>query len=1675
MESLLNNALSKIRIYAQNMFDPVLHYYQRRLELSENILAYQNAEIEFQNHFQSYYFGVTQDYSQVVKETESTITETRTKIYHRSLPELIEISQEQLKLIEPFDGSEKDILNIAAIVELLEMNNRVNPDALKAPIQSLFEIQVALKLGKTSNNASYERFSCLFEDDWTYKKLLDINCDSFSDELDLRLAGFLFGILSSHFSQNEKLIAEYLPRFAKLLNSGLCPDINIGSDDIQQIFSSNHGSIKQIAILCGNLMGNLIDKSINPLDVCNRLSDILIASKYDGFISARTLLCFSSSRSSHHVCDGNIFGHICPEEINKLISAISPLSDRISELLINYPENDVLQNIQMQIQKLLQKNVQNETFLSMAFLLENILTKAQIWENHSKNSEKLQIQLSSVQKLLFSWRLNELNAWKHFMKIIKDKHRIEAYSKWSYLTSGLYSSSDPLGLLTFLDSFILCGPIGEFEYRLELLNQATRYPAISLALRTVAKNCARYFGLYKEVIISQLEAKSKPIIEELNGFLASLKWNDKNIVTVLESAQKVHHFVIKIYKALFELHQISTSSILANLELPKIGSGSRPVATRMPSLDMFSGIIFDKMDCLSKNTSKNNIKMKQNALVELFGLLKLMGLKLYQNHLDSDSSMKAILLSLPDLSFIKKDHFYELKCINLWNLFDQALHNPHEDNTVRQVGIFKTTLLQLLNRMCFYLNQISILDSNVAFLADHLLLYQSRLKMLKPVLIHSDKALEIVSISEKVLAKAEEFKLFGQICEQVPNHIEELIKIFISILNEFKVLGDVIIEKDTLEGIMGMIKQYRSVPEFNDLLFALVSVMENLNFNPVSQERDHNLSSYCQSVLAFKDNESIFVNEYGICDHLLDLYANEMEQLLKISNVANLTFPGIIHDSQINSLESTYVLLSRKLSEHLHLSSQLAKFNYILGSVFKNVLANGFCKPTESLESHESNENKEELQEGSGMAEGQGEKDVSNEIEFEEQITGLENDKANGETTEKEDNGDGIDMDQDFDAQLEDLLMPSDEEDVEGEDTQDSPNIKDEFGKNDDVNGNDDHEVDREKEETPDDLVCDADQPNKELDKLEISDQPEFTEAEKNQTNGEQNEYGREDEMPEMDVDQKEDEDEANMDDDVTDQSFETDDQRQEDVDDDKIPDELQDIKMDDEDDKAETDDGLMEVDHADENINDDEEKSKDDQSDISQSNESTTYEGADHTSQDNSHGSEGKADNSLDIESSAQNPSENEHMRKEVGPSLPSESQVCPPVDMDTLEAVLENINKSVHSILEKDKCLEGSHSNDIEFSLQQMYQKTDDQNGVGLISDVKETDGMSDKIDTQNENLPIDLDEEKDKCEKFDEVDGHSSKNKSQRMIPKTNELVHFDSKDMAVPEMNLAYNWDHIYSEVFPLAMELCEHLRLVLEPTKASKLKGDYRTGKRLNLRKLIPYIISQYRKDKIWLRRTKPNKRTYRICLSIDNSKSMKDNSCDLLALKTVSMLTQAFTRLEAGKISLIGFGDDAQVIVPLGDVPSMDSASLIMNNLRFASEMTNMPAMLEKVIDLFTSDSDGDGLTWDLNIVISDGVCKEHSRLQQLLNESMSKRIVNIFVILDTKPVSESILEMNRVEYVPVINSKGEFTGETAIKMKKYLETFPFENYIVVRDVSHLPQVLSDSIRQWFELLTQMN
>ena len=62
----------------------------------------------------------------------------------------------------------------------------------------------------------------------------------------------------------------------------------------------------------------------------------------------------------------------------------------------------------------------------------------------------------------------------------------------------------------------------------------------------------------------------------------------------------------------------------------------------------------------------------------------------------------------------------------------------------------------------------------------------------------------------------------------------------------------------------------------------------------------------------------------------------------------------------------------------------------------------------------------------------------------------------------------------------------------------------------------------------------------------------------------------------------------------------------------------------------------------------------------------------------------------------------------------------------------------------------------------------------------------------------------------------------------------------------------------------------------------------------------------------------------------------------------------------------------------------------------------------------------------------------------------------------EEKKKKDSIVNMKEVSFV---NGKP--------KMKQFIEDYPFPYYMVLEDMSSLPEILGDALRQWFEILAQ--
>jgi len=117
---------------------------------------------------------------------------------------------------------------------------------------------------------------------------------------------------------------------------------------------------------------------------------------------------------------------------------------------------------------------------------------------------------------------------------------------------------------------------------------------------------------------------------------------------------------------------------------------------------------------------------------------------------------------------------------------------------------------------------------------------------------------------------------------------------------------------------------------------------------------------------------------------------------------------------------------------------------------------------------------------------------------------------------------------------------------------------------------------------------------------------------------------------------------------------------------------------------------------------------------------------------------------------------------------------------------------------------------------------------------------------------------------------------------------------------------------------------------------------------------------------------------------------------------------------------------------------------------------------------------------WQLEIIISDGICQDHEKLRTTLRKAAGQRVMVVFVIIDSlhshvdkagaaaaaSQAQNSILSMSQVGYKMV-------DGRMELQMERYLDSFPFEYYVVLRSVEALPEVLSSTLRQFFERISE--
>lgn len=174
-----------------------------------------------------------------------------------------------------------------------------------------------------------------------------------------------------------------------------------------------------------------------------------------------------------------------------------------------------------------------------------------------------------------------------------------------------------------------------------------------------------------------------------------------------------------------------------------------------------------------------------------------------------------------------------------------------------------------------------------------------------------------------------------------------------------------------------------------------------------------------------------------------------------------------------------------------------------------------------------------------------------------------------------------------------------------------------------------------------------------------------------------------------------------------------------------------------------------------------------------------------------------------------------------------------------------------------------------------------------------------------------------------------------------------------------------------------------------------------------MKKVISFIASHYRNDKIWLRRTLPSKRDYKILIAIDDSLSMRENNQGFFSLEAMIALTEALNRLEVGKVAVARIRDRMELVHSFDDTYTSQKAGFMVSQFNFEHQapnsadyaMANFVSDANKLLDLQNA---GNSLAVNCPfvIVLSDGRLNKNN-VRRYIREAKEKRYLYIFVILD--------------------------------------------------------------------------
>lgn len=1224
------------------------------------------------------------------------------------------------------------------------------------------------------------------------------------------------------------------------------------------------------------------------------------------------------------------------------------------------------------------------SFANICTALEIILRNIDEFEASLPESMRMIKQKDLLRAQLLDLRRQEKHKWQDFVFI--KKHELMNEDLGEFLDVITPFSVSPIGMkMNVIESVLINSTLLNFQQRLLLGIYYIEKFTTGIEKQTLL-HMIGFYASFSDELQDKIKSYNSEIEDPMKNSMKLMNWHFEDVINIKMNVEKLYRGIHKsikmqkevlerpfrsevlmqqrtgiLFQSIQEAHANFSGVVLTkkdeNIKEKKIAKKNQFLTILSKSYDFKTNfnekdISFLKMISASKilalfgiSQTKEDFKFKNNLLFkdELTNLMR--------NYLDRMNE----LAGEKKRSFIQRalgDFLGEVQNFRLKSRFN------YQNSTVAQKVFEKMAFCELKKIPQQILN--SKLSDDINSKAKKINLRLCKIvDCLKNYVENQQYSQDIApDLREKLISFG--FCLYFKLCEH--NRQFSLISGLIEqIINDFSKEKKLIIEKKRfieflIETNIELSKTEKIFTQTE--IRSLLEIKQNIesdNFSEAMLKMDSSkikgqfwiqLKKELSDIISLQteqnSNESsqteIFIKRQK---NLLNLKISRLKAEYengKNENYIALQF-GILHVISTNLSAFKKITVSKDLQtivgyelsvQILHTFDWIYKFNkfvYLISLIFTNMIYKGFCIPKDSEEEEKPAKDQTELRAGTGIGEGQGTQNVTDELEFEEQVLGTKNEQKD-EDLEDEQNDplkkdeDEMSMENDFegttDRKKEDEEQKDEKEQKKEEQAQDEFTDVDERksdlelfqDEEDEQNMDEEEENKKDPLKKADDLELNAQQLNKEKEQLKAKTENdnEVRNLDKDGANLDQPDLEASDMMDVESLEEQSNQEEfaENMPD-VNEQKNEDQSQTS------QLKDEMDDIDNDQNLDRSIE----LSITDVEDNIDEGNVEEIKEESLTSEYDEKGMSIEEIKTEQKEK---EAQKQEALQIKDSGnlgaqQNQTEvgnfgdidqKDQTKTGFGGKKQKNEQSKPE------ENFQKNLNRifkqnlriketTVQKIIEKFNL----HAENEEESLQPEVQNLTDfeleknQNQEKQEFAAKTAGFTSTDQDCQPLDLEKELDEKKDKNiqdSKINQTQESPSlidnllqkrvKNEENEVKPgelkkiKTTddnglraleEYAQINSQKDNIGENMIIEDKSIVNSEKY----KLCEELKSILEQKKMSDLKGDYRTGKRLNMKRVISYIASNYRKDKIWLRRTEPNQQNYRIFIAVDDSSSMK--------------------------------------------------------------------------------------------------------------------------------------------------------------------------------------------------------